>query len=136
MSLWNIFDNMTATELIKFFGTIISLLVLINAAIIKLFNWLEKWRKKRNDEEKEKEMINNICDIQKHINLICNSMRSILADILNRKCKHYWQIDCIPSDEVDEFISEQQIFKLIAPDSSVNIKVQKVIESLKVKDID
>ena len=62
MSLWNIFDNMTATELIKFFGTTISLLVAINAAILKLFNWLEKWRKKRNDEEKEKEMINSIYD--------------------------------------------------------------------------
>jgi hypothetical protein len=29
---------MTATELIKFFGTTISLLVAINAAILKLFN--------------------------------------------------------------------------------------------------
>lgn len=136
MSLWNIFDNMTATELIKFFGTTISLLVAINAAIIKLFSWLEKWRKKRNEEENEKQMINSIYDIQNHIDLICNSMRLILADTLNRKCKHYWQIDCIPSDEIDEFISEQQIFKLIDPDSPVNIKVQKAIESLKVKDID
>lgn len=133
MNVWTIFDNMTATELIKFFGMAISLLVAINAGIIKLFNWLEKWRQKKNNEEKQQKMINSIDDIQNHINLICIGMRLILADNLNRKCKTYLRLNYIPADEFDEFVSEFQTYKLLDSESAIIVKIQKVLDTLEVQ---
>lgn len=131
--LINLFDYMPASSLIKIIIGIVVFSSSVSAGIMKLFSLLEKWRKKRNKEEEEEEIISSIKELNKNIQLICNSSKTLLASSLNNKCKHYWQLGFIPEDEFDEFIKEHEDYNKLKGNSTIDTKFQKTINSLEIR---
>ena len=128
-----LFDKVPASTLIRVIISLMAILVSLNAAIIKAFNWLENWRKKRNKKEEEEKSIADIREIKESLDLVCDSLKTILADNLNRKCKYYWYLQYIPEDEFDEFVKEHKAYNNLHGNSTIDTKFEKVITSLEVK---
>lgn len=136
-SIIKILMNISAADFISFIIACITILTTVNAIIIKMFNKLEHWRQRKNRQEKTTEIIEGISEIKEKLSLVCKSLQTVLADNLNRKCRYYSQIQYIPEDELDEFINEYKAYNNLKGDTSLSMKVNKIINSLQVKnDID
>ena len=131
--LIKLLDFVPIENSVRIFIEFLIILIIINSIILKLFNLLEHWRKKRNQEEDEKELILDIREIKDNIDLACDCLKVVLADNLNRKCKYYWNMGYIPEDEFDEFVKEHEAYSKLHGNSTIDIKFDKIIETLKIK---
>lgn len=127
-------NHIPAGDLIKFILALVSVIIAINTGIIKGVSWLEKWRKTRNAQEDDKadlcELINDTKEIKENMNLVCKSLKIVLADSLNRKCKRYWQKGYIPADELDEFIKEHESYNELHGNSTIDAKFEQIMDNL------
>lgn len=131
-NLMILFNNISASDLIKIILAIITIIGAFNVFIFKILHWLEKWRIMRNTQEKKEELINDIKEIKEELSLICEGLKMVLADGLNQRCKRYWHLSYIPEDEFDEFINQHNAYKALHGNSTIDEKYEKVIRGLKV----
>lgn len=136
MEAWiTLFGNMPTSSLIKMIGAIISIIVAISAVVVKIFHCFELWRKKKNKEDLNQEIIDSIKNIETNVNFIGEGIKTVLADNLNRKCRFYLDNGFIPEDEFDEFVKEHEAYNKLHGNSTIDAKYNKTIEQLKVKSI-
>lgn len=131
-NLMILFDNISASDLIKIILAAAAIIGAFNVAIFKILHWLEKWRLMKNKQEKNEELLNDIKEIEEGISLICEGLKMVLADGLNEKCKRYWHLNYIPEDEFDEFIKQHSAYKALHGNSTIDEKYEKVVHGLKV----
>ena len=127
------------------FGTVLAWVFFIVASLgvliglgVKVFKWIEKYRKSRNNidlKNKEFEIIKEeISKMDKSIGSIMIAVKEISADRINEKYKYYLHIKCIPEDEFDEFCNLHNAYKGVGGNSTIDAKFDKAIEELPVRE--
>lgn len=126
-------------------GTVLAWVFFITAILgilvglgVKVFKWIERYRKSRNNidiKNKEFEIIKEeINKMDQSIGSIMVAVKEISADRINEKYKYYLHIKCIPEDEFDEFCNLHNAYKGVGGNSTIDAKFDKAIEELPVKE--
>lgn len=131
--LLKLLSNVPTSVALQFLMGLTAVIVSINAVVIKLFNSLEKWRKKKNEEEERAALIASITELKEGLEFLSNGVKMILADKLNQRCHHYTEIKYIPEDEWEEFYKEHEAYNDLKGNSTIDAKFNKVVSTLPIK---
>lgn len=120
---------------------IISIAAIIFGLVIlgkKLYNLIEKYRKKRNDVESKEldfeDLKQNKEAVSESINCIASAVQQILADRLNQRIRHYYSINYIPADEFENFQDQFLAYQNVATtDKSMELRYNKCVADLPIK---
>ena len=129
----SLLSKVPTSTTITFIMGIITIIVGVNALVIKGFAYFEKWHKKKNEEERKEELVNSIAELKTSIDILGNGVKMILADKLNQRCRHYTEIEYIPEDEWEEFNKEHEAYKDLKGNSTIDAKFNKVVNSFPIK---
>lgn len=135
-NILKLMSYLPSNEIIKIFMCIISILAIFNAIIFKIFQILEKWRKKRNKQEEVTKIVEGISEIKNDLNIIAEGLKTVLANNLNQRCKEYIKLEYIPEDEFDEFMKEHAAYNKLNGNSTIDAKVENVLKNISVKSVE
>ena len=131
--IMSLLSKVPTSTAIAFTMGIITIIVGVNALVVKAFAYFEKWHKERTEEERKEELINSIAELKVSLDNLGNGVKMLLADKLNERCRHYTSIEYIPEEEWEEFNKEHEAYKDLKGNSMIDAKFNKVVNSFPIK---
>lgn len=134
-------------EVVLWVGSIIAIIVALAVASVKVYKFIEKYRKARNtvDErnlefEHLKETIEALRKSNeeqfKLIHALTEGMQQVLSGQLNSSINRYYDMDCIPIEELSLFQKTFSAYEGVNGNGEMKERYNKILEDLPVKKID
>lgn len=116
---------------------IIGIIVIIGFVGLKIYRWMEKYRKGRNHIEEQQQVFAQLQksdeEQKEQLKCIAFALQKILADRINQQVKNYYEIGYIPYDEFSTFQSNFHAYESVGGNGEMKEKYEKCITDLDCK---
>lgn len=118
-------------------GTFIVLIIAIGVILKGAYNWVEKYRKARNEIEDKDKQIDNLSNSVTQINASMHAqnqaLRVMLMSELDKKYNNYIELQYIPNGEYDDYVDLHDAYKGIGGNHNGDSKFGYVMKHLERK---